>query len=83
MFGRRRWRAVPRSPYRPTVKPWKEESFRLRLSAFREHLAREAAERAEAARGEDAQRRLDEIEREVEANPMSQRARDLRRWRLR
>jgi len=82
MFGRRRWRAVPSSPYRPTVKPWKEESFRLRLSAFREHLAREAAERAEAARG-GRQRHLDEIEREVEANPWSQRARDLRRWRLR
>ena len=56
---------MPRRPYRPTVKPWKEESYRLRLAGFRDHLQREAAQRAELERREAARRRLEEIEQEV------------------
>ena len=72
---------MPRRPYRPTVKPWKEESYRRRLAGFRMMAEREAAKRAEFERREAAKDRLAELERQVESNP--QMARNLRRWRLR
>ena len=44
--------------YRSTVKPWKEESFRLRLAGFRMMAERDAAQRAELERREAAKARL-------------------------